>query len=95
MVVLAGGHNPVAAHHFINYMLDSTVSADNFGYIGYQPPQRSINPTELVTDEYMVESLKDAAVREKWFSVGDRLLELPPVVDNQWHQLWSEYKANG
>jgi spermidine/putrescine transport system substrate-binding protein len=95
MVVLAGGDNPVAAHHFINYMLDSTVSADNFGYIGYQPPQRSINPTELVTDEYMVKSLKDAAVRLKWFSVGDRLLELPPVVDNQWHQMWSEYKANG
>jgi spermidine/putrescine transport system substrate-binding protein len=95
MVLLAGGKNPVAAHYFINFMLDSTNAANNFGYVGYQPPQRDINPTELVADGYIVPSLRDAAVLPQWFNVADRLLQLPPTVDALWHQIWQEYKANG
>lgn len=95
MVLLAGGKNPVAAHYFVNFMLDSTNAANNFGYIGYQPPQRDINPTELVADGYIVPSLRDAAVLPQWFNVSDRILQLPPTVDALWHQIWQEYKANG
>jgi spermidine/putrescine transport system substrate-binding protein len=95
MVLLAGGGNPVAAHHFINFMLDPAVAAKNFFFIGYQPPQRSISPRRIVADGYAPPNLETAAVLPKDFTVGDRLLELDPVVDSQWHAIWQEYKANG
>jgi spermidine/putrescine transport system substrate-binding protein len=95
MVVLAQGGNPVAAHFFINYLLDAKVAAKNFGYIGYQPPQNSINPDELVADGYLPKSLKPAAVLPHYFDVGYRLLQLPPSADQAWHQVWQEFKAGG
>ncbi|MGH3365726.1 MAG: polyamine ABC transporter substrate-binding protein [Nocardioidaceae bacterium] len=95
MVLLAGGKNPVAAHYFINHMLDPAVAAKNFGFIGYQPPQRSIDARRLVADGFVPPNLETAAVQPKDFTVGRRLLELEPVVDGQWHAIWQEYKASG
>jgi spermidine/putrescine transport system substrate-binding protein len=95
MVVLSGGSNPVAAHHFINYMLDPANAAKNFFYIGYQPPQKSISPHRVVADGYAPANLETAAVLPRYFKRGSRLLELPPVVDGRWHEIWQEYKANG
>ena len=48
MVCCSGGKNPVLAHLFLQHMLDTKVALGNFCYIGYQPPQRSINPDSLV-----------------------------------------------
>ncbi len=95
MVLLAGGENPVAAHYFVNYLLDPEIAAKNFYYIGYQPPQRSIDPETLVTDEFVPPNLKTAGVRPTDFEKGYRLLELDPVVDGEWHAIWQEYKAHG
>lgn len=95
MVLLGSGQNPVAAHHFVNFLLDPQVAADNFGFIGYQPPQRSISPSRLVSDGFVPANLETAGVRPRDFTRGYRLLELPPVVEAQWHQIWQEYKANG
>jgi len=93
MVVLAQGSNPVAAHFFINYMLDPKVASKNFGYIGYQPPQNSINPDELVADGFIPKNLKSTTVLPHYFDVGYRLLQLPPAADQAWHQVWQEFKA--
>ena len=95
MVVLAQGSNPVAAHYFINYMLESKIAAKNFGYIGYQPPQNSINPDELVRDGFLPANLKTATVLPHYFDVGSRLLQLPPKADLAYHQIWQEFKAGG
>ena len=95
MVLLGSGRNPVAAHHFINYLLDPAVATRNFGFTGYQPPQRSVDPRLLVSDQYVPANLETAAVRPRDFTVGRRLLELEPVVDAEWHAIWQEYKANG
>ncbi len=95
MVVLAQGKNPVAAHYFINYMLDSKTAARNFGYIGYQPPQRSINPNEIVADGFVPKNLATATVLPRYFVEGSRLLQLPPQADNEYHQIWQEFKAGG
>jgi spermidine/putrescine-binding protein len=38
MVLLAGAKHPVAAHMFINFMLDAQVAAANTNYIGYMGP---------------------------------------------------------
>jgi spermidine/putrescine transport system substrate-binding protein len=93
MVVLTQGSNPVAAHVFIDYMLDPKVAAKNFGYIGYQPPQNDLDPERLVADGFLPENLRTAAVLPHYFDVGDRLLQLPPDADQSWHQVWQEFKA--
>jgi len=95
MVILGSGKNPVAAHHFLNFMLDADIAAKNFSYTGYQPPQRSISPNSLVEDGFIPEQLAPAAVLPAYFRDSPRLLELNPVVDAQWHNIWQEYKANG
>ncbi|MDP9329489.1 MAG: extracellular solute-binding protein [Actinomycetota bacterium] len=41
--------NPVLAHEFLNYMLDTDHSLYNFSWNGYQPPLNAINPDTLPT----------------------------------------------
>jgi len=41
MVLLAGAKHPVAAHLFINHMLDAQVAAANTNYIGYMGPNKA------------------------------------------------------
>jgi len=93
MMVLTGGRSPVLAHLFLEHMLDEKNALQNFGYIGYQPPQNSINDQTLVADGYLPENLATAAVREEWFDVAYRLLELTIENDAAWHQVWQQFKA--
>jgi spermidine/putrescine transport system substrate-binding protein len=95
MVILAQGENPVAAHAFLNYLLDKDIAAANFGYTGYQPPQRSIDPAELVKDGFVPANLATATVLPHYFEVGARLLQLPFEADNEYHQVWQEFNAGG
>ena len=41
MVLLANAQHPIAAHMFMNYMLDAEVAADNTNYIGYMGPNEA------------------------------------------------------
>jgi spermidine/putrescine transport system substrate-binding protein len=93
MVVLSGGKNPVLAHLFIQHMLDTQVSLRNFGYIGYQPPQRSLDTDTVVQQGFVPANLKQAVVKEEYFDVGYRLLELTADNDAAWHQIWLAFKA--
>jgi spermidine/putrescine transport system substrate-binding protein len=93
MVILSQGQNPVLAHLFLNFMLDTKNALKNFGYVGYQPPQTSLSPEQSVSDGYVPANLTTAVVRREWFGTGYRLLELPPVADAAWHQVWQRFKA--
>lgn len=93
MMVLNQGKNPVAAHVFMNYLLDAKVSVTNFGFTGYQPPQNSINPDRLVEDGFIPENLKAATVLPEWFDSADRLLGMPVDVEQKWLAVWQEFKA--
>ena len=95
MMVLKGGNNPVLAHLFLDHMLDETNALKNFGYIGYQPPQNALDSARLVADGYLPENLATAAVREEWFDVAYRLLELTVENDLAWHRIWQQFKAGG
>ena len=44
IAVMRGAEKPVLAHTFINYLLDEAHSLDNYGWLGYQPPQNAIDP---------------------------------------------------
>ena len=93
MVILAQGKNPVLAHLFLDFMLDPGNALDNFGYVGYQPPQNSLDAASMVKDGYVPANLDTAIVKQEWFAEGYRLLELPPVADAAWHQVWQRFKA--
>ena len=93
MVMLAQGKNPVLAHHFVNFMLEAKNALNNFGYIGYQPPQVSLDSAKVVSDGYVPANLSTAVVKQEWFDIGYRLLELPPAADAAWHQIWQQFKA--
>jgi spermidine/putrescine transport system substrate-binding protein len=95
VVCLAQGKNPVAAHVFIDELLDDKIAATNFGYTGYQPPLLQFTPERLVADGYVPENLASAVVLEKDFETGVPLLQLPAGADAAWHQVWQEFKAGG
>jgi spermidine/putrescine transport system substrate-binding protein len=93
MVVLRTGKNPVLSHLFIDFMLDTQVALGNFGYTGYQVPQVSLTPANLVEQEYVPKNLESAVVLPEYFGTGYRNLELPPKVDAQWAAIWQRFKA--
>ena len=94
-VVLAQGKNPVAAHVFLNELLDDKVAGTNFAFTGYQPPLLKFTPDSLVADGLVPQNLATAVVREKDFDTGIPLLQLPAAADAAYHQVWQEFKAGG
>lgn len=89
----AEAQNPVLAHLFMNFLLDTKQALVNFGYEGYMPPQRTLNPDRAVAEGFIPENLKSVIVREEDFSAGYRTLELTPEVDALWQEGWSEFKS--
>jgi spermidine/putrescine-binding protein len=65
MVLLAGAKHPIAAHAFIDFMLDAEISAANTNYIGYMGPNEAakqyidpailadptVNPTQAAVEK--------------------------------------------
>jgi spermidine/putrescine transport system substrate-binding protein len=91
--VMRGAANPVLAHTFLNYLLDSTHSLENFGWLGYQPPQTSIDPETLVADEYVPVHLEAAVIRPEDFDRGQQLLQLSLAGEQLWDDAWSQFTA--
>jgi len=93
MCVLKGGQNPVLAHHFVDFMLRDEVAIKNMGWVGYQPPLRSLTPATMVADGYLPQNLASAVVRPEWFQAGYPILELPPEVEAEYQAIWQQFKA--
>jgi spermidine/putrescine transport system substrate-binding protein len=96
MVVLRSAKNPVLAHHFLNFMLESEIAFRNFAnFTGYQPPQNDINPDRLVNEGVVPANLKTTVVRPEDFDRGDQILELGPEADTLWHDAFEQFTAGG
>jgi spermidine/putrescine transport system substrate-binding protein len=95
MAVLAGAERPVLAHAFINYLLDSTHALENYGWLGYQPPQKTLDPDTVVADEYVPAHLSTAVVRPEDFDKGQQLLQLSLPGERIWNDAWSTFSAGG
>jgi spermidine/putrescine transport system substrate-binding protein len=95
VVCLGQGDNPVAAHYFMNAILDVTDAGENFAFTGYQPPLNAFTPADLVKKGLVLENLSTAVVQQGDFSRGYPLLELPITADTEYHQIWQEFKAGG
>jgi spermidine/putrescine transport system substrate-binding protein len=90
--VLAGGRNPVLAHHFLNYLLDFDVSVKNFSWNGYQPPLSDLEPDVLVSRGFVPPQVKNTIVRRNDFNHGFMQLQLSPETDAMWHKTWEGFR---
>jgi spermidine/putrescine transport system substrate-binding protein len=90
MAIPTTAKNPVLAHMFLDYMLDDKVGLDNFGWVGYQPPLTSIEPTSLIADGWVRENIESAVVTEEQFGVNKQILALDPEVDAIYLDAWEE-----
>ena len=89
MAIYSGAQHPIAAHLFINHMLDAQVSAANTNFIGYMGPN-------LAAQEFIDEAIlndpavnPDKAVLDKL----EELLDLPNDVDKLYLDRWQAYRA--
>ena len=93
IAIPSGAKNPVLAHHFLNFLLEDKHALKNFSWVGYQPPLKSLKPSKLVSDGYVVPNLKPAIVEKPNFSTGVVQTALPPTVDRRYQDAWSDFKS--
>jgi spermidine/putrescine transport system substrate-binding protein len=93
MTVLAGAANPVLAHLFIDYLLDADHALTNFSWLGYQPPQNSIDPESVVSDGLVPPHLDTTVIRPEDFETGHQLLQLTLAGERLWDDAWSRFTA--
>jgi spermidine/putrescine transport system substrate-binding protein len=95
MCVLANAEHPVLAHTFINYVLDADVALKNMGWLGYQPPQKSLDPKTFVEDGLIPENLSTAVVDQGDFQIGQITTQLTPEEEGRWLDAWSRVQQGG
>ena len=93
IAVLRSAEKPVLAHAFLNFMLDPTRAIENYGWLGYQPPQTSLDPNQVVADGYVPAHLESAVVRPEDFEAGQQLLQLTLAGERTWDDAWSKFTA--
>lgn len=95
MAVVRGARNPVAAHVFLNWMLDVDNALENFGWVGYQPPMSAIDPESLVADEWVPPYLESAIVREEDFDnpLANTPIQLDVETEAMWLEAWSRVQG--
>jgi spermidine/putrescine transport system substrate-binding protein len=94
MVNLTTGANPVLAHKFIDYMLDTDHALENFSFVGYMQPLTEVTPQKLVSEKLIVPQLASTVVLPDYFRHGLFQLELPPAANAVWESTWNTF-SNG
>jgi spermidine/putrescine transport system substrate-binding protein len=86
--------NPVLAHRFLNFMLDEQNAYANFvNFVGYTPPQKTIDAEALIKRGLIPKSLTRAVVRPDQFASNQELLQLSVLGERRWDDAWSKFKA--
>ncbi len=94
IAVLSTAKNPVLAHLFIDWILDSKHALTNYTtYTGYQMPQKGITPSQLVGSQVVPAHLATTVVKESDFAKGYRELELAPDVESTWDSAYQQIQA--
>ncbi len=97
ITVLKGAQSPVLAHQFLDFMLNEDNALENFGWNGYQPPQKGLDDNLLVTDEWVPEYLSSAVVLPEDFDNprGDVPTQLGAEKEKMWLDAWARVQAGG
>jgi spermidine/putrescine transport system substrate-binding protein len=91
MVNLTSGSNPVLAHLFINYFLDTHNAIENYSYYGYMSPLNGVTPQRLISEKLLPRELISTVVLPDYFRRGLFQLELPPAANSVWEQTWASF----
>jgi putrescine transport system substrate-binding protein len=89
-VIYSGAKHPVAAHLFLNHLLDAHVSASNTNTIGYMGPNEAAKEfiDKAILDDPTVNPTK--AILDKL----EELLDMPNAVDEEFLSRWQAYRAS-
>ncbi len=93
MSIPSTAKNPVLAHLFLDFTLDAKHGLENFSWVGYQPPLKSMEADTLVADGYVPESVENAVVLQEQFDTNIRGLALSPQGDELWLAAWEEISS--
>ena len=94
VTIMRSARNPVLAHLFIDYILDTENATTNYTtYTGYQQPMKGITSESLVGSEVVPDHLASTVVSEEDFGTGYRILELAPDVEALWETAYQEILA--
>jgi spermidine/putrescine transport system substrate-binding protein len=91
VVNLKGGSNPVLAHMFINYLLDTHNAIENYSYVGYMQPLNGVTPQRLISEKLLPPQLTSTVVLPQYFRQGLFELELPPAANATWNSTWNTF----
>jgi spermidine/putrescine transport system substrate-binding protein len=90
MAIYSGAQHPIAAHLFINHMLDAEVSAANTNYIGYMGPNAAA--MEFISPDILADPAVNPA--EAILENLEELLDLPNAVDDEYLSRWETLRAS-
>ena len=90
MAIYSGAQHPIAAHLFINHMLDAEVSAANTNYIGYMGPNAAA--MEFISPDILADPAVNPA--EAILANLEELLDLPNAVDDEYLSRWETLRAS-
>jgi len=98
--------NPVLAHVFLDYMMETFNAIKNWTWVGYQVPFTAVEPDKIFENDYPGlkgwfswdykghwENLKPTIVTENDFEIGKRATGLPVEIDSLWQDAYAEFKA--
>jgi len=88
-VIYSGAKHPVAAHLFLNHLLDAKVSASNTNLIGYMGPNEAAKEfiDKAILDD--PNTNPDKAILDKL----EELLDMPNAVDEEYLSRWQSLRA--
>jgi spermidine/putrescine transport system substrate-binding protein len=97
MAIPKVAQRPVLAHMFMNFFLDEANSLDNFGWLGYQPPQINLTRDFLIEDGYVPDYLSPALMVPEDFELDSAWVQGPltPDKERQWNEQWTRAKSGG
>ena len=91
VAIFKGAKHPIAAHLFINHLLDAQISASNTNYIGYMGPNQAakafIDPTILADPAVNPDAAIVARLQE--------LLDLGPALRDEYLKRWQILRGGG
>jgi spermidine/putrescine transport system substrate-binding protein len=89
--IYSGAKHPIAAHLFLNHLLDAQISASNTNFIGYMGPNEAAK--EFIDAAILADPAvnPDKAILDKL----EELLDLPNAVDEEYLSRWQALKAGG
>jgi len=88
VTILRSASNPVLAHLFLDYFMDTSNALENIGFNGYMQPLNAITPQLLVKEQILPRSLMSTVVLPSYFRRGVAELQLPVDADAIWQQAW-------